>query len=122
VLERVGDGLELLRRLLGQLVAGAAGAEFLRAPEDGAQAGEIDQVGQVLQLELVFRRRLVGPARLDAEDVGVAGDVQGRVLERRGVAGELLERLVKLIFYSWGMPAISNILISLGAMGCDAKM
>ena len=64
--------------------------------EDGAKTSEVDRLGEVVELELVFRRDFVGPARLDAEDVRVAGDMQRRVFERGGVAGQLFERLVEI--------------------------
>ena len=94
--KRVGNRLELVGRLLGQLGARAPRAQLLRVVEDGAQTGEVHRLGEVFELEFVFRRDLVGPARLDAEDVRVAGDVQRRVFERRGVAGQLFERLVEI--------------------------
>ncbi len=98
VLQRVGDRLELVGRLLGQLVARAAGAQLLRVVKDGAQAGEIDRLREVFEVEFVFRRYFVGPARLDAEDVRVARDVQRRIFERRGIARQLFERLVEIAF------------------------
>ena len=56
----------------------------------------VDRVGELFKLEFVFRRHFVGPARLDAEDVRVAGDVQRRIFERGGIASQLFKRLIKI--------------------------
>ncbi len=58
VLQPVGDRLELVGRLLGQLVARAARAQLFRIVKDSAKVGEVDRVGEVLEFELVHRRRL----------------------------------------------------------------
>ena len=96
LLERVGDGLELVGGFLGELRARTAGAQFVGIVKDGAKPGEIDRLGQIVEFELVFRRGFVGPARLDAEDVGVAGDMQRRIFERGRIVRQLFERLAEI--------------------------
>ncbi len=67
VLQRVGDRLELVGGVLGQLGARAAGAQLVGIEEDRVEDREILRLGEVVELEFVFGRDLVGPARLDAK-------------------------------------------------------
>jgi hypothetical protein len=82
--------------------------------ENGSQAREIDGVRELLELELIFGRRLVGPASLDAKDMRVAGDVQRRIFERRGVAGQLLQRLVEVALLLFVLPGEEILLPDVG--------
>ena len=114
MLQAVGDGLELVCSFFGELVASTARAQFVRIVKDGAQAREVHRVGKLFEFELVFRRNLVGPACLDPEDVGVAGDMQRRVFERRGVAGELFQRLVEIALLLLVFPGEISLLPDVG--------
>ena len=114
VLQAVGNRLELVGGFLGQLGPRAPRAQFVRIVEDGAEAGEVDRLGEVLELELVDRRDFVGPARLDAKDVRVAGDMQRRILERRGVAGQLFERLAEIALLLLVLPGEKALLPDVG--------
>jgi hypothetical protein len=96
MLERVRDRLELVGGLAGELRARAPGARLVRVVEDGPKPGEVDRLGQIVELELVSRRNFLGPSRLDAKDVRVAGDMERRVFERRRVARQLFERLAEI--------------------------
>ncbi len=110
VLETVGNRLELVGRLPGQHLAGAAGTERLGIVENIAQAGEIDRVGELFQLERIAGGRLVGPAGLDAKEVGVAGDMQRRVFQGGGVTGELFERLAQVVLLLLVLPGEKALL------------
>ena len=110
VLQAIGDGLELVCSFLGELRARAPGAQFVRIVKDGAQTGEVDRVAKLFEFELVLRRNLVGPAGLDSEDVGVAGDMQRRVFESRGIAGELFQRLVEIALFLLVFPGEISLL------------
>ena len=114
VLQRVRDRLELVGGFLRQLGAGAPRAQLFRIEKDRVEDREILRVGEVVELEFVFGGNLVGPARLDAEEMGVAGDVQRRVLQRRGVAGELLQRLVEIALLLLVFPGEEALLPHVG--------
>ena len=63
---------------------------------------------------MVFCRRFVGPARLDAENVGVAGDMDGRIFKAGRVAAELLHGLVEIALLLLVLPGEAAFLPDVG--------
>ena len=114
MLERVRNRLELVRGFLRKLRARAARTELVGLEEDGAKTIQIDRLREIVELEFVFRRRLVGPARLDAEDMRVAGDMQRRIFERGGVVSQLFERLVEIALLLFVLPGEEALLPDIG--------
>ena len=96
VLQPFRDGREPVRRFRCQRGAGALRLQSLRIVEDRMKDLPLVGVEQVFHRQRVGLGDRVGPRRHDPEMLGVAGDMQRRVLQRRGVARELFQRLVEV--------------------------
>jgi hypothetical protein len=105
LLQFVGHRLELVRSFLCQLGSRPARTQLFRIVEDGAKVTEVHRVGEVFKVKLVNRRDFVGPARLDAKYVRVAGDVQWWVFQRGCVAGQLFESLAEIALLLLVLPS-----------------
>lgn len=87
--QAVGQRGELLRRLLGDELAGDAGLELVGIGEGEPEQAALFRRHQIGDAELVAYAGRVGEVGVDDEALGVADDQQRRVLQRRGVLLEL---------------------------------
>jgi hypothetical protein len=90
VLQALRDGREGVRRLARQHLAGHVPAQALGIVEHRLQDGALLVAHEIVEGDVEGARRRVVEGRDDADQVGVAGDVDGRVLQMPGVAGELV--------------------------------
>lgn len=108
------NGREFVRRFPGEAGASLGRPQFVGLVEDRAQDRELLRVGEVVQREFVGFRDGVGPRRANQNAVGVAGHLQRRIFERRGVAHELGEGLVEVALLLLVLPGEEALLPHIG--------
>jgi hypothetical protein len=91
MVQAVCNGGELVGRVAGELFPRLVRPKGIRVVEDVPQDAALVGIEQVVEAELIGRRDEIGPGRDDFEALRIAGDMERRVFERRGIARQLLE-------------------------------
>jgi len=87
-------------------------------PEDAA----LVRIEQVVEAEFVGGRDEIGPGGHDLEPLRVAGDVERRVFERGGVAGELGQRIIEIALVLLVLEGEEALLPDIGETAAAARL
>ena len=104
------DGGKFVGRFSGDGGAGFLRLELVRVEEHRAQNIEPARIGEIVERQLVGFWNRVGPGGADQEPIGIAGDLQRRVFQRRRVADQLRERVVEVALLLLVLPREETLL------------
>ena len=108
------DGGEFVGGFLGDRRAGLGRPQLFGIEKYRVENIEVFWLGEFVERKFVGFRDCVGPGRANEETVGVAGDLQRRVFERRRVAHQLGQRVVEIAFLLLVFPGEKALLPDVG--------
>jgi hypothetical protein len=112
--EILGEFGEPARRLLGDGLAGEPGLQPVRLGERPFQLLARRWLAQLVERDVVAPGDRVGPVGDDPEPVEVGDNQERRVLERQGIALELVQRVVEALALALVLPAEAAALPDVG--------
>ncbi len=93
----LGQGAQLGRRLFGELGAGRGGSQPLRLEKGPLEEVELGRLAQIRQAQVMPGRDQAGEGGVDADELDIGNDEEGRILQGGGVELELPEGRVQVL-------------------------